>query len=174
MLRRTAAVIALVAISTLTEAPVAAKVAMTSLAELARRADFIGIVRVDRIGVRVPLVRRPRATATVLDNWRGQADGRVNFVAAPTWICDISDAKRGEEIVVFIRGDRLLHAGRGRMPIFTRDNRKLAAIWPEVALPAGVNTEDGPEPEYRFIRAVDVSDLRDAIAKLASASSITR
>jgi hypothetical protein len=172
MLRKTSAIIVLMAISVLGEAPVAARVAPITLGELAERAEFIGIVRVDRISWGVPLVLRPRAMATILDSWRGQAQGKVMFVAAPTWICDISDAENGEEAVVFVRDGSLLHAGRGRMPIFTRNARRLAAIWPDVRLPEGVTTEDGPEPEYPFIRAVGVIDLQNAVAKLSSAFRI--
>ena len=98
----------------------------------------------------------------------------MRFVAAPTWICDITEAVRNEEAVVFIRDGKLLHEGRGRMPVFTRDGQRLAAFWPEVRLPADVITEDGPEPEYRFIRGVGVSDLRSAIARLPSATSADR
>jgi hypothetical protein len=169
MLRQTSAIIVLAAVSVLGEAPVAASIAPITLGALAERAEFIGIVRVDRISWGVPFLRRPRAMATILDSWRGQAQGKVTFVAAPTWICDISDAKNGEEAVVFVRDGSLLHAGRGRMPIFTRDGRRLAAIWPDVRLPEGVTTEDGPEPEYPFIRAVGVIDLQNALAKLSSA-----
>ena len=173
MLRRLFAIIVLVAASAFAAPAVAAKVATVTLSELAQHAEFIGTVRVDRISRAFPLVRRPRATATILESWKGQAEGRVMFVAAPTWICDISDAVKGEETVVFIRDGSLLHAGRGRMPVFTRDGRRLAAIWPEVGLPAGVKTEEGPEPEYRFIRAVDVGGLRDALA-LASTTLAPR
>ena len=174
MLRRTSGIIVVAAVSVLGEARVAASVATITLMELAERAEFIGIVRVDRIRGGIPFLRRPRATATILESWKGQAQGKVTFVAAPTWICDISDAKSGEEAVVFVRDGSLLHAGRGRMPIFARDGRRLAAIWPDVRLPAGVITEEGPEPEYRFIRGVGVIDLQNAIAKLSSAVSDTR
>ncbi len=166
MVRTVAAVIVLLAISARAESPVAAKVGLISLADLKQQAEFIGIARVDKISVGIPLLRRPRATATVLESWKGQVEGRVSFVAAPTWICDISDAKRNEEAVVFIRDGKLLHAGRGRMPVFTRDGSRLAAIWDEVRLPADIITEDGPEPEYQFIRAASVSGLRGAIAKM--------
>jgi hypothetical protein len=37
-----------------------------------------------------------------MDRWRGQAQGKVTFVAAPIWVCDISDAKNGEEAVVSV------------------------------------------------------------------------
>ena len=118
--------------------PVAAKVVSISLAELTERAEFVGIVRVDSISAGIPFLRRRRATATVLDSWKGQVQGRVSFVAAPTWICDISDAERHEEAVVFIRDGQLLHAGRGRMPIFSREGRRLAAIWDDVTLPSDI------------------------------------
>lgn len=170
-MRTVVAVIVLLLISARAGSPVAAKVVNISLSELAQQAEFIGIVRVDRISVRIPFLRRPRATATVLESWKGSVEGRVSFVAAPTWICDISAAAKHEEAVVFIRDGRLLHAGRGRMPIFTRDGRSLAAFWDEVRLPEGIITEDGPEPEYRFIRAASVADLRGAMTKIPSAAS---
>ena len=75
---------------------------------------------------------------------------------------------------MFIRDGSLLHGGRGRMPVFTRDGRRLAAIWNEVGLPANIITEEGPEPEYQFIRAASVSGLRGAIAKMPSATSVAR
>ena len=64
--------------------------------------------------------------------------------------------------------------GPGRMPVFTRDGRRLAAIWNDVRLPADIITEDGPEPEYQFIRAASVNGLRGAIAKMPSATSDAR
>jgi hypothetical protein len=174
MVRTVAAVIVLLAVSAGVGPPLDAKVGVISLADLTRQAAFVGIVRVDSISVGIPLLRRPRATATILDSWKGQLEGRVHFVAAPTWICDISDAEKNEEAVVFIRDGTLLHAGRGRMPVFTRDGRRLAAIWNDVRLPADMITEDGPEPEYQFIRAASVSDLQGAIANRPSAISAVR
>jgi hypothetical protein len=171
MVRTVIAAIVLLTISAVVGPPVSATVGPTSLADLAQRAEFIGIVRVDSISVGIPFLRRPRAKATVLDSWKGQQEGRVSFVAAPAWICDITEANKNEEAVVFIRDGQLLHDGRGRMPVFIRDGRRLAAFWPEVRLPAGTSTEDGPEPEYRFIRGVSVSALRSAIASLPPTSA---
>jgi hypothetical protein len=166
MPRAVLAMTVLVAVSVIAGTPMAAKVVMISLADLAQRAEFIGVVRVDRIGMGIPFLRQPRADATILESWKGKAQGRVRFVAAPTWACDISDAKKGEEAIVFVSDGALLHSGRGRMPVFTRDGRRLATIWvADVILPAEISIEDGPEPEYRFIRAVGVDDLRDAVAK---------
>jgi hypothetical protein len=148
--------------------PLSAKVGSISLAELASESDFIGIVRVDRVGVSIPLLRRPRATATIVQSWKGQAHGRVSFAASPDWTCDISAARKGEEAVAFIRNGSLAHAGRGRMPLFSRQGRTLAAVWPEVRLPKATATEAGPEPDHAFIRGVEIGVLREAVAKAAA------
>ena len=170
-MRKVVAVIVLLTISAAIGAPVAAKVGNISLADLAQQAEFIGVVRVDSISIGIPFLRRSRATSNVLESWKGQREGRVSFVAAPTWICDITEANKNEEAVVFIQDGRLLHAGRGRMPVFTRDGQRLAAYWPEVKLPAEIITEEGPEPEYRFVRGVSVSALRSAIARSTPAGN---
>lgn len=170
-MRSRLATILVVAMAALAEGPAIASVAPITLAELVADAEFVGVVRVDGIRPGIPFLLRRRARATILESWKGEKEGEVRFVAAPTWICDISDAKRGEEAVVFVRSGNLLHAGRGRMPIFTRNGRTLAEIWPDVKLPAGVTTEDGPEPEYRFIRGVGVGDLRDAVTMLQRQAS---
>ncbi len=155
----------------LTEASALAKIAPATLADVVERAEFIGIVRVDRVSRGIPLLVRRRATATILESWKGQREGTVTFIAQPTWTCDISDAKRGEEAVVFISGDELVLAGRGRMPIFTRGTSRLATIWPDVRLPPDIETGHGPDPQYDFIRSVLVDDLAAAVAHAATASS---
>jgi hypothetical protein len=157
--------------SLLAESAALAKVAPSHLADLVREADFIGIVRVDRVGGRIPLIRPRRATATILQSWKGQREGSVTFVAQPTWSCDTSDARRGEEVVVFIEGDSLLLAGQGRMRIFERAGRRLATIWPGVLLPPDLDTEAGPEPEYGFLRGVGVDDLAAAVTASTPAAA---
>ena len=155
--------------------PVAlARVRLMSLSEFVQDSEFIGVVRVARIGVGIPFLKRRRATATILESWKGRASGSVTFRAAPTWTCDISDAKQGEEVVVFIQGGELQLAGRGRMPIFLREGRRLAAMWPDVRLPPGLATEAGPEPQYDFIRGVGVDALHAVVATLVSEKAETR
>jgi len=151
---------------------VVAKVATIPLAELVDHAEFIGIVRVERLGWRLPLLKRPRATARILESWKGPTEGTVTFVAAAAWTCDISEAKKGEEAVVFIRARNLEHSGRGRMPIFVREGRRFAAVWPDVRLPQGMVTEAGPEPEFRFIVGVSIDSLRDAVAAGAAKTDL--
>jgi hypothetical protein len=173
VLRALTVVASVAALAALTGAPVAAKVAFVALADLTREAEFIGVARVTRVSFRIPLVLRRRATAVVLDGWKGRSEGRLAFGASPTWTCDISDAKDGEEIVAFIRDGRLLHSGHGRMPIFTRHGRRLAAIWPAVKLPPDLATEDGPDRELQFVRAVGVDDLRAAVGAVLSTAAVT-
>jgi hypothetical protein len=156
------------AIALLAGSPLAAKVAPATLGDMVQRADFVGIVRVDSVSTRIPLLKRRRASATILQSWKGQPSGTVHFIAQATWTCDISEARVGEEAIVLVECDRLVLAGRGRMPIFTRDGRRLAAVWPDVQLPRGLRTEDGPEPEYSFIRSVGVDDLAAAVALSSS------
>lgn len=162
--RITFAIAALLALTTLVEERVAAKVAWITLEELTDGAEFIGIVRVESIGFGIRYLFQGHANATVLERWKGQARRWIRFGATPTWTCDISGARRGEEALIFTEGRQLAHAGRGRMPIFTRDGRRLAAVGPEVRLPATLVVEGGPKPDSDM-RAVSVDDLRDAVRK---------
>ena len=166
--RTTTAFVAALAISALAGPLALAKVRPMTLAEFVQDAEFIGIVRVERVSLRIPFLMRSRATATILESWKGKTSGTITFGASATWVCDISDAKKGEEAVIFTRDGDLELAGRGRMPIFVRDGRRLAALWSDVRLPAVVTTESGPEPQYKFIRGVVVTDLHAAVATAVS------
>lgn len=42
------------------------------------------------------------ATAKVLDTFKGQAGVTVSFVAQKTWTCDVSNAKTGEEVLLYL------------------------------------------------------------------------
>jgi hypothetical protein len=168
LLRALAAIASVAAFTALMGVPVAAKVVPVALADLTQQAEFIGVVRVDRVSFRIPLVLRRQATAVVLEGWKGRSEGRLTFRASATWVCDISDANDGEEIVVFVRDGQLLHAGRGRMPIFSRNGRRLAAVWTDVRLPADLRTEHGTDPALQFVRAVGVDNLRQAVATALS------
>jgi len=116
IVKTTSMLTAAIVIGLIAASPVAAKVAPATLADVVQRADFIGIVRVDSVSTRIPLLKRRHASATILQSWKGQPNGKVRFIAEATWTCDISEAKVGEEAIVFIEGDRLVLAGRGRMP----------------------------------------------------------
>ncbi len=111
------------------------------------------------------------ATARVLEVWKGNTGHEVRYLASSKWICDISDAKVGERVVLFLMRPKdwpadwpfrvIAHAGRGRMPIRDVEGKAFATIWTEdVRLPKGVMTIPGPETKYEFIRSVELSRLR--------------
>jgi hypothetical protein len=57
------------------------------------------------------------------------------------------------------------------MPIFSRNGRRLAAVWTDVRLPVGLGTEPGPDPAFDSVRAVGVDDLRQAVAAVLLTTS---
>ncbi len=76
------------------------KVKAISVNELYKMSSVIVRAKVDTIekvvGIRV-------AMATVLDTFKGRVNGaRVAFVAQPTWTCDICNAKKGEDILLYL------------------------------------------------------------------------
>jgi hypothetical protein len=144
-----------------------AKVGAVQLAELAEGSDLIVIAKVE--SVTKPLIGRQHAIARVLDVWKGSPTESAKFVSSPSWTCDISEAVEGEMVVLFLeKSDRrgsytIAHAGRGRMPLRTVDGATYATFWPEVRLPEGTPTVDGPEPQWDFIRSVELGILRDLV-----------
>jgi len=153
-------------------APALAKLAPITLGELVERAQFIGVVRVERVSAGIPLLKKPRATATVLESWKGEPQESVRFVASPSWTCDSSDAHEGEIAVVFVRDGHLEYAGRGRMPVFERDGESFAAFWPEVRMPPDLPTEAGPDPEALFVRGAPLEALRDIVMAASRAEAV--
>lgn len=136
--------------------PVAApaRVARTSLGEMARSADVVAIARVESVPTCDGL---PVARAVPLKVLKGRLDpGPFHFIAGPTWSCDMSAAVRGETALFLLdaatsdqfsrKGRRqptvrvpikplytLTLAGRGRMPL------RMVAGQPHFVLPLGVD-----------------------------------
>jgi hypothetical protein len=150
-----------------TAAPVVAKVAAVDLAAMVEASDLIGLAEVT--AVRRTLLGKRVAKAEFIENWKGRA-ATAEFVASPSWACDIAEATVGETVVLFLarlrERDRhqIVVAGRGRMPVRDATVGRLADVWPEVLLPEDTPTYDGPEPEYRFIRSIRLRDLEALVA----------
>lgn len=95
----------------------------------------------------------------------------IEMVKGLTWTCDISDAKKGETVLLFLtkggeaRSYAIAHSGRGRLPLRTVDSKSYATFWPDIRLPKDTPTIDGPEPKWDFIRSVEVETLRDLVKK---------
>ncbi|MDG3008422.1 hypothetical protein [Paludisphaera mucosa] len=153
-----------------------AKVAETSLKELATRSDLIVLAKVskvedgpadiktedDRVFPRVKV-----ATARVVETWKGTPGPEVRYVASSLWTCDISDAEEGEQVVLFLETRKdspimtIAHSGRGRMPLREVKGKNHATIWSDdVQLPKGTVTIPGPEPKYSFVRSIELSILK--------------
>jgi hypothetical protein len=162
----------------LSASPLWARVADISLKELVDGCDLIVVATVSKVEdapgdlklgeeVTVPV---EIATARVLEVWKGNAPREVRYVASPTWTCDVSDAKVGERVVLFLKKPEgwpirvIAHAGRGRMPIRDVNGKLYATIRADdVRLPTGVSTISDSESKYQFIRAVDLSLLRSTV-----------
>src|SRR5829696_2907722 len=87
LLRALAGIAPVAAFTALMGVPVAAKVVPVALADLTRQAEFVGLARVDRVSLRIPLVLRRQATAVVLEGWKGRSERRLTFRASSTWAC---------------------------------------------------------------------------------------
>jgi hypothetical protein len=170
-------------------APARASVASITLKELVGRSDLIVVARETKVedgpadlnlgeDVKSPI---KVATARIVEVWKGKAGPDVRYIASPTWTCDISEAKVGESVVLFLSKSKSVpfmfieHSGRGRMPIRDVNGRRHATIWViDIELPRGVKTIPGPEPEYGFIRSVVVDDLKQAVGQVVKDSDTKR
>jgi hypothetical protein len=144
-----------------------AKVAGLSFEELVRMCDAIVIARVERVSA--PLIEKKWAIASITETWKGSPDSKITFLASPTWTCDISNAEKGETVVLFLVKDKdptryvLAVSGRGRMPVREVGGKQCVTIWPEVRLPKDTPTIAGPEPQWDFIKSVEVEKLHDLV-----------
>jgi hypothetical protein len=155
-----------------------AKVESMTLKELVAGSDLIVVAKVSRVedapadtnaeDKRFSAVRV--ATAEVIETWKGAPVREIQYLASSTWTCDISDAKKGEEVVLFLTrtkggpGLEICHSGRGRMPLRVVRGRTYATLWVfDVRLPEGTATIPGLEPEYSFIRSVELAKLKELV-----------
>ena len=110
------------------------------------------------------------ATAQVIETWKGTPLQEVRYVASPLRTCDISDAEKGERVVLFLKNRNdspivmIAHLGRGGMPLREVEGKTYATLWcQDVLLPKGTATIPGPEPKYSFIRSVELSKLKELV-----------
>ena len=112
------------------------------------------------------------AIVRVLETWKGPEHETITLSTAPTWTCDISNAKKGETILLFVWCNQrsgalsINYSGRGRMPIDEINGRKYAIFWPEVWLPKRIRVTEGPQPEFDFIQRADLEDLKKLVDEL--------
>jgi hypothetical protein len=166
--------------------PLSGKVAPTTLEKLTQVSDQVVVgyvLNVRKIaGLRV-------AELQVTETLKGDPNLiRLHFLAQPTWICDITEAGKGETGLYFLSSPdspeegwekRFRHkslpqpffgiawSGRGRMPLREVNGDQYVTVWEgDVRLPPGIQSIDGPEPEYSFIRSVRLDEVRAFVLKV--------
>ena len=114
---------------------------------------------------------------------KGRPPAEVQYLASPTWDCDIASAKLGERVLLFLRlpiprtapgappadlRNNLVYeisfAGRGRMPVdTTEDGQDVQIPTGDIELPEDVPTSSGSDPRSTLGRRVPLSILRDLV-----------
>jgi hypothetical protein len=149
--------------------PAFAKVASISFDELIQSSDLIVVAKVESVSR--PLIGKRYAKATIAAVWKGPKTEKVEFLASPTWTCDISEAKKGETVLLFLiksdesRSYSIAHSGRGRMPLRLVDAKTYATFWPDIRIPNQTPTIAGPDPKWDFIRSVELQVLRSLCSR---------
>lgn len=75
------------------------------------------------------------ATARVIDVWKGQSAGNVQFRASKSWTCDVSKAIPGETVVLFLAADAqtvvtaIAYSGIGRLPVNNADGTQTVMLY---------------------------------------------
>ena len=101
----------------LTASQALAKVASMPFADLVANCDLIVVAKVESVSS--PLIGKHYAKARVTEVWKGAKTNTVEFLASRTWTCDISEAKKGETVLLFLtkggksRSYAIAHSGRG-------------------------------------------------------------
>ncbi len=156
-----------VAITLLSTSSLLAKVASTTVEDLADRSELIVVAKVEKVSK--PLIGKRYAKATVTEVWKGDQAKSVEFLASPTWTCDISDAKKGETVVLFLvkskesRSYQIAHSGRGRLVQRTINGKTCVDIWGDVRFPKDTPVASGSDKDW--IRAIEISTLRELVKK---------
>lgn len=142
---------------------------MPTLESLTKDANLIVVAKVESITTEPfyplndssPIVikgDKQVANAKILDVWKGSLSERVQFLASPTWECDVSKAFVGETVVLFLRDNSknpykmIAYNGIGRLPV--KDNSVLLyneLFTKEVKSLLGIPTET-----FRYSVEVDI------------------
>lgn len=156
--------------------PCHSRVGRTTLAELVRVSDLIVVGKVtDTMLIRGIKVAEVDAGQILKGTLQGK---KLYYLAQPTWICDTSEARKGESALLFLckapnrisamnfkepAGFRrklraiaeqapfavIAWSGRGRMPLRKIEGEQYATVWSgDVRLPSHIRTIPGPEPEF--------------------------
>lgn len=155
-----------------------AKVAPIPFGDLVASCESIVVAQVESVSS--PVAGRRYAEARVMEVWKGPETATVKFLASPTWACDISEAKEGETVLLFLAKDEksqsyaIAHSGHGRWPLRTIAGKSHAVIGPLVILPKDTPMGKVPEPKNNFIRSVEIRTLQELVTRVAQEADGTK
>ena len=143
-----------------------AKVAATSFARLAVSSDLIVLAKVDSVTGK-PSDPGRRAEATVRKSGSLEV-ATVDFDAYRTWTCDISDAKPGESVLLFLSEEKgagwVINAAglAGQLPLRTVDGKAYVTPFADVILPPGTPATAAPAGSAGgYERSVELARRRE-------------
>jgi hypothetical protein len=169
--------LAVLCLAVLTAGPRAyAKISVVTLEELIQSSDQVVLANIARVeeshvGSRTVL----SVEARVIKTLKGKQLDHVRFLAYPSGpetMDSTDDAVVGEKVLLFLYEGSdgvygIKQAGRGRMPISTRDGKVTAEIYAnDIVLPAGAPVLPGSRPEYGFIVSVPLFYLEQQIDRV--------
>jgi hypothetical protein len=161
----------LVTLVALLAAPqVFAEVAAISFEKLVQNSEIIVVADVEAVSK--TLLGKRYAKAKVIEVWKGKPSEKIEFLASPTWTCDISDAKKGERVLLFLmktdnsRSYAITHSGRGRMPFQSIAGTNCVKFASDVILPKELSAVDPPDRHYNSMFPVDPVKVRDVVTRL--------
>jgi hypothetical protein len=148
--------------------PVHAMVIPPRIAQLAEASEMIVLAKVKSVNGWA-IAKNRRATATVIETWKGPKTEIVEYRVSPTFACDISDANRDETVLLFLAKDKKAHweivwSGRGRMPLRMVNGKEYLTHFGDVIFPAETVSIRTPEKnEDGFNSAVELKVVRQLV-----------
>jgi hypothetical protein len=103
----------LICASVFAEAPV------LTAKELFKSSDLVCLATVEKVET---IGGKKFGVARVTEVWKGKKTKEVRFRAFPEWICDTSDAKQGESVLLFLKLEKpdiygIVNSGQGKWSI---------------------------------------------------------
>jgi hypothetical protein len=144
----------------------AAEVAAIPISQLAQDSDVIVVARVTSVSSGLFTDRVARAVP--LQKWKGHPEKEIEFLASPTWSCDITTAIPGETALLFLKvGESgqltINHSGRGRMPVRRVGTQELATLFGDIRFPEGtVQAVPGPG-NHQYKHGVELNALEQLV-----------
>jgi hypothetical protein len=136
--------------------------------ELTAASDLIVLARVDSV-IGQAVRYNGRARATVLEVWKGHRIKAIDYVSAPQSECDISDAKAGEIVLLFLAKDEGWHiawSGRGRMLLKTSKRKDYLTHFMDVIFPDNTPLIQAPDTsDPGFYQSVELKTVKELVQK---------